>query len=116
MPVIEIRTYRLKPGSRERFHALVSQESLPLMQAWGTDVVRLGPSLHDADGYVLIRAYRDMSHLSTEQAAFYGSPAWRQGPREAIVSLIEADLDAVMAMTPEQIEALRDGSAGLLDE
>lgn len=108
MPVIEIRSYRLKPGSRERFHALVCQQSLPLMLAWGTDVVRLGPSLHDEDSYVLIRAYRDLAHLTGEQAAFYASDAWRQGPREAIVSLIAADHDVVMAVSEGQVEALRE--------
>lgn len=107
MPVIEIRSYRLKPGSRDRFHQWVQHHSLPLMQEWGMDVVDLGPSLHDADSYFLIRAFRDMAALEAEQAAFYASPGWRQGPREAIVSLIATDCNVVTEIDADRLEALR---------
>ncbi|MDC6169547.1 NIPSNAP family protein [Paucibacter sp. XJ19-41] len=107
MPVIEIRSYRLVPGSRDRFHQLIDQQSLPLMLDWGIDVVDFGPSLHDADGYFLIRAFHDMVTLEVAQAAFYASPAWRNGPREAIVSLIASDSNVVMEMSHDRIEALR---------
>ncbi|MFY7866665.1 NIPSNAP family protein [Roseateles sp.] len=110
MPVIEIRSYRLVPGSRDRFHGLISQQSLPLMLEWGMDVVGFGPSLHGADSYFLIRAFKDLMQLEHDQAAFYASPAWREGPREAIVSLIASDSNVVMAMSQERIEALRDPS------
>lgn len=107
MPLIEIRSYRLVPGSRDRFHQLVNQQSLPLMLAWGMDVVNFGPSLHDAEGYFLIRAFRDMADLEVAQASFYASPAWRNGPREAIVGLIAADSHVVMELSLDRIEALR---------
>jgi hypothetical protein len=107
MPVIEIRSYRLVPSSRDRFHQLVSQQSLPLMLDWGIDVLDFGLSLNDADGYYLIRAFHDLNHLEATQAAFYASPAWRNGPREAIVSLIASDSNVVMEMSQDQIEALR---------
>ncbi len=107
MPVIEIRSYRLVPGSRDRFHQLVCQQSLPLMLDWGIDVVDFGPSLHDADGYFLIRAFHDLANLEAAQAAFYASPVWRDGPREAIVSLIASDSNVVMEMSQDCIEVLR---------
>lgn len=110
MPVVEIRSYRLVPGSRDRFHRLINQQSLPLMLEWGMDVVDFGPSLHDADSYFLIRAFNDLMLLELAQAAFYASPAWRKGPREAIVSLIASDSNVVMAMSHERIEALRNQS------
>lgn len=107
MPVIELRSYRLVRGSRDRFHQLVCQESLPLMQGWRIDVLDFGPSLHDADGYFLIRAFDDLASLEATQASFYASPAWRNGPREAIVSLIASDSNVVMELSHERIEALR---------
>ncbi|MDT8991327.1 NIPSNAP family protein [Curvibacter sp. APW13] len=110
MPVVEIRSYRLNLGSRDRFHELVCQQSLPLMLEWGMDVVDLGPSLHDADSYFLMRAYHDLTHLQATQAAFYASSAWRNGPREAIVAMIAADSNVVLALSPDRIEALRNRS------
>ena len=107
MPVVEIRSYRLVPGSRDRFHQLVGQHSLPLMLDWGLDVLDYGPSLHDADSYFLMRAFHDLTHLQTTQAAFYASPAWRHGPREAIVGLIASDSNVVLEMGHDRIGALR---------
>lgn len=107
MRLIEIRSYRLQAGSRARFHQLVSEQSLPLMLAWGIDVLAFGPSLHDDCGYYLIRAFANLADLQTRQAAFYASPAWCSGPRAAIVELIVADSDVVLALSAAAVEALR---------
>ena len=110
--IVEIRTYRLKPGSGPEFHRLVTTHSLPLLREVNMEVVGFGPSLHDPDGYFLIRAFDSLEHLRGSEERFYSSPAWREGPREAIVSLIESDLDAVMWLTPEAIEAMRAALGG----
>ena len=107
MRLIEFRSYRLKPGSRLMFHQLLSDQSLPLMLAFGLDVVAFGPSLHDDCGYFLIRAFDDLADLEASQAAFYASPGWRSGPREAIVELIEADSNTVLSLSAAAIAALR---------
>ena len=105
--LVEIRSYKLKPGSGARFHDLVTRESVPLLRQWGVEVVAFGQSAQDPDSYFLIRAYDSLDHRQTSQAAFYGSDAWRQGPRESIIELIESDLDAVLWLTQEAVEAIR---------
>jgi hypothetical protein len=94
--VIEIRSYRLKPGSGQEFHRLVVEESMPMLDRWDVDVVAFGPSLDDDELYFLIRRYASVEELRRSQDAFYGSAEWREGPREAIVSLIESDLSVVL--------------------
>jgi hypothetical protein len=47
--VLEIRTYRLRPGSGAAFHRTVVKESVPMLERWGVDVVAFGPSLDDDD-------------------------------------------------------------------
>ena len=42
--ILETRTYTLQPGSGARCHALIDQESVPLLKAAGMDVVRLAAS------------------------------------------------------------------------
>jgi len=105
--LVEIRSYKLKPGSSERFHELVVTRSLPLLRAWHMEVVAYGPSLDDADGYFLIRAYDSLEHLQSSQQAFYGSDDWRKGPRQSIIDLIETDWNAVLWLTPEAVNAIR---------
>ena len=105
--LVEIRSYKLKPGSSERFHELFVTRSLPLLRAWHMEVVAYGPSLDDADGYFLIRAYDSLEHLQSSQQAFYGSDDWRKGPRQSIIDLIETDWNAVLWLRPEAVNAIR---------
>jgi hypothetical protein len=94
--IVEVRTYKLLPGSGAEFHRLVVEDSLPMLERWGVDVVASGPSLDDPDLYYLIRAYPSVEELQRSQDAFYGSDEWREGPREAIVSLIESSISVVL--------------------
>lgn len=57
-------------------------------------MVHAGPSAHDVDGFVLIRAYASAAERAERQDAFYGSDAWRQGPREAVLPMGAATLEA----------------------
>ncbi|MCI0406705.1 MAG: NIPSNAP family protein [candidate division Zixibacteria bacterium] len=104
---VEVRSYNLKPGSREEFHRLVVEKSLPMLERWKVDVVDFGPSLHDENSYYLIRAYDSLEHRQTSQDAFYGSDEWRQGPRDEIVGLIESCTTVVIEMEEETVTALR---------
>lgn len=104
---VEIRSYNLKPGSREEFHRQVVDTSLPLLDKWGVDVVAYGPSPHDDDSYYLIRAYKSLAERQSSQDAFYGSPEWREGPREAIMALIESHASIVLELADETVDLLR---------
>jgi hypothetical protein len=113
--LVEIRSYRLRPGSGARFHELVSGQSIPMVTRWGMDVVAFGPSRHDPDAYFLIRAYDSLDHRRESQEAFYSTDAWRQGPRAAIVELIESDTDVVLWLSDEAVEAMRRSQAASSD-
>jgi hypothetical protein len=77
------------------------------MKRWRVDVVAFGASLHDGNSYYLIRAYESLAERQSSQDAFYGSPEWRQGPREAIISLIESDTSIVIEMDTDVLDAIR---------
>ena len=58
--------------------------------------------LASAPGRVILAGLRtdwpdaSVAELQQSQDAFYGSAEWRDGPREAIVSLIESDISVVI--------------------
>lgn len=104
---VEIRSYTLKPGSREAFDALMRGQALPLLRDFGMDVVACGPSPHEADAYYLIRAWRDLAEREASQDTFYGGDAWRQGPREAILALIAHYTSTVLLLDERTIDGLR---------
>jgi hypothetical protein len=105
--LVEIRSYKLKPGSGARFHDLVVTQSMPLLDESGTDVVAFGQSVHDREAYFLIRAYDSLDHRRTSQEAFYSSGAWINGPRQSIIELIEAHWDVVVWLTSGAVDAMR---------
>ncbi|MBA2700365.1 MAG: NIPSNAP family protein [Chloroflexi bacterium] len=105
--IVEIRTYRLKPGAADEYDRLFVEAAAPLLESAAIDVVAHGPSLGDPDGYVLIRAFDDLGQRDRSEAAFYGSEAWRAGPREQILALIDSYLDVVLELDEATIDGLR---------
>jgi hypothetical protein len=84
--LVEIRAYRLQPGTRADFHAAVTTRALPMVRAYGMDVVAHGPVPNDENGYYLVRSFASLAELTAQEDEFYGSAAWREGPREALVA------------------------------
>ena len=104
---VEIRSLNLKPGTREEFHRLYVEESLPLLKRWSIDVVAHGPSLHDENAYYVIRRFDSLAHREQIEDAFYDSDEWRQGPREAVLALIENYTDIVLELDDVTLQGLR---------
>lgn len=107
--ILEIRTYRLHPGERDEFVRVMESEGLPLLRQAGITVVACGGSLVDEDGEEtahLIRAFGSHAEREAQESAFYSSAAWREGPREAIVSRIATMHTVVLQTSAEAVDAL----------
>jgi hypothetical protein len=104
---IEIRSVNLKPGTREEFHRLYIEKALPLLKRWNFDVVAYGSSLHDENSYYVIRRFDSLARREEIEDAYYASDDWRQGPREAILALIENYTDIVLELDEVTVQGLR---------
>jgi hypothetical protein len=80
---------------------------MPLLKRWNIDVVAYGPSLHDENSYYLMRRYDSLAQREESENAFYSSDEWRQGPREAILALIESYTEIVLELDEPTIQGLR---------
>ncbi len=105
--IVEIRSYNLKPGTREGFHQRFLAEALPMLKRFKVDVVSYGPSLHDADSYYLMRSFPGIEERERSEDAFYGSEEWRQGPREAVLADIESYTTVVVGLDDATLSGLR---------
>jgi hypothetical protein len=105
--VVEIRSYNLKPGTRDRFHQLFLREALPMLNRWKVDVVGYGSSLHDQDSYFLMRGFPSVEERQKSEDAFYGSQEWIKGPREAILADIVSYTTIVVPADAETLRSLR---------
>jgi hypothetical protein len=70
-------------------------------------VAAYGPSLHDEDSYYRMRRYNSLTHREESENAFYGSKEWRQGPRQAILALIENYTEIVIELEDVAVQGLR---------
>jgi len=103
---IEIRTLTLKLGTRQEFRQLYLGQALPLLKRWNFDVVAHGPSLHDENTYYVIRHYESLQQRAQMEDTYYASDDWRQGPREALLALIENYVDAVFEVDEATLQGL----------
>jgi hypothetical protein len=105
--VLEIRSYNLKPGVRDRFQKRFVEESLPLLKKYKVDVVAYGPSLNDSDSWFLMRSYASLEGRQQSEDAFYGSDDWKKGPREAVMADIESYTTVVIQVDDTTLDGLR---------
>jgi ketosteroid isomerase-like protein len=105
--VVEIRSYNLKPGTRDRFHQLFLKEALPMLKRWKVDVIAYGPSLHDQDSYFLMRGFRGVDLRQKEEDAFYGSEEWIKGPRQRVLADIDSYTTIVVRLDEATTQGLR---------
>ncbi len=101
--ILEIRTYRLKPGDGEEFVRIMREECLPLLARCGVRVVGCGGSLVHEDGReeaFLLRAFSSLAEHQVQEERFYSSEQWRQGPRDAVLSRL-IDYHSVVVDVPE---------------
>ena len=107
MRTVEIRSYNLKPGTRDRFQQLAIKEALPMLRRWKVDVVAHGPSLHDKDSYFLIRAFTSVDQRQKDEDAFYGSEEWIKGPRDRVLADIDSYTTIVVHLDDATLQGLR---------
>lgn len=90
--IIEIRTYRLRPGTADDFVHIMREKVVPLLRDAGIRVVDVARSTVAEDGHeeaLLVRAFDSLAQHQEQEERFYSSDAWLSGPRGDIVSRIE---------------------------
>lgn len=110
--ILEVRTYRLRPGERDRFDELLREFAVPMMAEYGITVVDHGISLVEeedepGEGYFLIRTFSSLAQRAEQEGSFYGSDQWRQGPRAEILSLMLGHHHTIVAeISPDVVKAM----------
>jgi hypothetical protein len=74
--VVELRRYRLHPGTRETLIGVFDRELVETQEATGIEVLAQFRDVDDPDGFVWLRGFADMPSRSAALTAFYGGSAW----------------------------------------
>lgn len=88
--ILDVRTYRLKPGVADAFTRRFADNIGPMLQRYGIKVVHFGQSLIDTDSFCLIRSFASVEDREAQLSGFYGSEEWLKQHDEAVMGMIDS--------------------------
>jgi hypothetical protein len=98
--IIEMRTYKTKPGMRSRFLEIFRSKSVPAHAGIGMKI--LGPflSVEDPDTFFFMRGFPDLSSREPMKAKFYEGELWKRELEDILMPMLEK-YEAVVVEDPE---------------
>ena len=98
-PLLELRQYRLVPGTRRRFTDFLTGRSLDEHRRLGMPVYGPFDSLDDENVVVWFRGFPDLQERDRRKAQFYQGSLWLNELEQIAMPMIE-DYSNVMLVTP----------------
>jgi hypothetical protein len=87
--IVEMRTYKTKPGKRAQFLEIFRAKSVPAHLEIGMKL--LGPflSVEDADTFFFMRGFPDLASREPMKAQFYEGALWKGELESVLMPLLE---------------------------
>jgi hypothetical protein len=87
--IVEMRTYKLKLNSRERFIDVFCSRSMPEHRRLGMKIAGPFPSIDDPDTFFFMRGFPDLPSREPMKAAFYEGVLWKQELERVLMPMID---------------------------
>ena len=101
--IVEMRTYKIKPGLRERFLEIFRTRSMPAHAAIGMRILGPWPSVEDPDVFFFMRGFPDQDSREPMKARFYESPLSKNELEHQLMPMIDR-FEVVVVDDEESIE------------
>jgi hypothetical protein len=87
--IIEMRTYKTKPGKRRQFVEIFRSKSIPAHVEIGMKI--LGPfvSIEDPDTFFFMRGFPDLPSREPMKAKFYEGGLWKGELEKILLPMLE---------------------------
>jgi len=87
--IIEMRTYKTKPGMRAQFLEIFRSKSIPAHAEIGMKI--LGPflSVEDSDTFFFMRGFPDLASREPLKARFYEGELWKNELEKVLMPMLE---------------------------
>jgi NIPSNAP len=98
--IIEMRTYKTKPGMRARFLEIFRARSVPAHAEIGMKI--LGPfvSVEDPDTFFFMRGFPDLASREPMKAKFYEGELWKRELEVILMPMLDT-YEVVLVADPE---------------
>ena len=96
--IVEVRSYRIKPGRRAEFIELFETRGVPAQRTFGIQI--LGPllDLENPNKFVFLRSFPSLEERERMKNEFYGSEIWKN-ELEAIAMPMIDSYDIILCET-----------------
>jgi hypothetical protein len=100
--IIEMRTYKTKPGKRAEFLDIFRSKSMPAHNEIGMKI--LGPflSVEDPDTFFFMRGFPDLPSREPMKAKFYEGELWKRELESVLMPMLDR-YDVVLVEDPEEL-------------
>jgi hypothetical protein len=102
--IVEMRTYKLKPGKRQAFMDMLRERSAPEHDKIGMKIVGPWPSVEDPDLCFFMRFFPDLASRDGMKDKFYEGSLWKNELEAIAMPMIEK-YDVVLVEDSENILA-----------
>jgi heme-degrading monooxygenase HmoA len=98
MMIVEVRSYRIKPGKRAEFIKLFETRAVPAQREYGMKIV--GPLLdvENPNKFVFLRSFPSLEERERMKDSFYGGELWKN-QLEAIAMPMLDSYDVILCET-----------------
>jgi hypothetical protein len=96
--IVEVRSYRIKPGHRDEFIQLFEFRAVPALRQYGMKIV--GPLLdvENPNKFVFLRSFPSLEERDRMKEAFYGSELWKNELERIAMPLLDS-YDVILCET-----------------
>jgi hypothetical protein len=88
-PIVELRQYRLHPGTRDTLIRLFDTHFVEGQERCGMRIIGQFRDLDDPDRFVWLRGFPDMAARTRALEAFYGGPVWKEHGPAANATMVD---------------------------
>jgi quinol monooxygenase YgiN len=87
--IVEMRTYRTKPGQRDEFLRLFREKSRPAHAEIGMRILGPFESVEDPDVFFFMRGFPDLASREPMKARFYEGELWKSELEQKLMPMLD---------------------------
>src|SRR5688500_2033472 len=98
--IVEVRSYRIKPGRRDEFIEFFETRSVPALQSHGMKVIGPLIDLENPNKFIFLRGFPSMEDLHRMKEEFYEGKLWKEELEGIAMPMLESYDVALCETTP----------------
>jgi len=96
--IVEVRSYRIKPGKRDEFIRLFETRAVSAMRSYGMQVTGPFLDVENPNKFVFLRSFPSLEERDRMKEAFYGGEIWKNELERLAMPLLDS-YDVILCET-----------------